>query len=277
MTLARRLLTLIVILRLVGAPALACTGDCNADAVVTVDEIMRGVAIVLGSRPLAECAAFDEERTGTVTVDKLVTAVARLLGGCPTMTPTPAATPTPSPTAHTPADPCVVANCMPEGGCVWEPRAIDEPCCTGALVAFTPEPQLDCPQGRTLALGAGSIGFGHLTNCQKLRIYSSLQAGTFFRIHLEARCIDPREAVLNVRLETASTVLSEGQENIDLADRGDGYLESRSLIFPIRILSLPTSLEGREAQIHARLIDRNGEQVERIVRVLLTLVPVSDR
>ncbi len=92
----------------VGASALAtadCAGDCNGDGVVTVDEIVRGVNLVLGTFGLAECPIFDANGDGEVTVEEIVAAVNALLNGCaqlpsPTASPSSMATPSPTPTAR---------------------------------------------------------------------------------------------------------------------------------------------------------------------------------
>ena len=62
---------------------IACVGDCNATGVVSIDELVRGVAIALGSGSLDECPAFDCNDTGAVTIDCLLGAVNATLGGCP--------------------------------------------------------------------------------------------------------------------------------------------------------------------------------------------------
>ncbi|MBX3025547.1 VCBS repeat-containing protein [bacterium] len=61
-----------------------CAGDCNADGNVSIDELTRGVGIVLGERDVRECVALDLDGTQTVTIDELVAAVGRALNGCPT-------------------------------------------------------------------------------------------------------------------------------------------------------------------------------------------------
>jgi len=61
----------------------ACPGDCNADGLVTVDELVKGVNIALGILPLDDCAAFDTDGSGTVTVDELIKGVNAALTGCP--------------------------------------------------------------------------------------------------------------------------------------------------------------------------------------------------
>ena len=79
-----------------------CQGDCNLDAQVTVNELVTGVNIVLGSVPVSSCPAFDFDSNGSVTIVDLVAAVAAASSGClpPTMTPTstPSLTPTDTPT-----------------------------------------------------------------------------------------------------------------------------------------------------------------------------------
>jgi hypothetical protein len=61
---------------------IACGGDCDADQQVTVDEIVRGVAIALGTVELAECPPSDTDHGGSVTVDELIQAVNTALTGC---------------------------------------------------------------------------------------------------------------------------------------------------------------------------------------------------
>ncbi|HVM97203.1 MAG TPA: putative Ig domain-containing protein [Candidatus Acidoferrales bacterium] len=106
----------------------ACVGDCNADGVVTVDELLLGVNIALGSAAATACAAVDANGDGEVTINELLAAVQSALNGCPpretppvtetgTTTPTQTGTPgqfpttTPTPTAtesvnHPPDVPC---------------------------------------------------------------------------------------------------------------------------------------------------------------------------
>jgi hypothetical protein len=60
----------------------ACLGDCNDDGVVTVDELITGVNIALGTLELDVCGEFDGNADATVTVDELITAVNNALTGC---------------------------------------------------------------------------------------------------------------------------------------------------------------------------------------------------
>ncbi|MEO8605150.1 MAG: alpha/beta hydrolase domain-containing protein [bacterium] len=61
---------------------LPCVGDCSGDRLITVDELVRGVNIVLGSIAVDECPGFDCNGTGTVTIDCLIQAVNAALDGC---------------------------------------------------------------------------------------------------------------------------------------------------------------------------------------------------
>jgi hypothetical protein len=83
--------------------AAACVGDCDGSSTVTVDEVVRGVGIALGSSTIDDCPAFDSDGDDEVTVPEIVTATNSALNGCPaTGTPTPTQTAeiirTPSPT-----------------------------------------------------------------------------------------------------------------------------------------------------------------------------------
>lgn len=59
-----------------------CTGDCDGNGVVTVDELLIGVNIALGSATLGACPAFDLDGNGAVSVDDIIAAVDRALNGC---------------------------------------------------------------------------------------------------------------------------------------------------------------------------------------------------
>lgn len=67
---------------MLAAPALACTGDCNSDRTVTIDELVHGVSISLGAVPLAACPAIDRDGNGRATVDELIAAAGNALQGC---------------------------------------------------------------------------------------------------------------------------------------------------------------------------------------------------
>ncbi|HYD48693.1 MAG TPA: choice-of-anchor V domain-containing protein [Terriglobales bacterium] len=59
-----------------------CTGDCDGGGEVTVDEIITGVNIALGSVAPEGCVAFDRNSDGEVTVDEIVEGIQRALNGC---------------------------------------------------------------------------------------------------------------------------------------------------------------------------------------------------
>src|SRR5882724_11862209 len=44
-----------------------CVGDCDNSGAVTVDELIKGVGIALGTLPLDQCAQFDCNGTAQVT------------------------------------------------------------------------------------------------------------------------------------------------------------------------------------------------------------------
>ena len=77
-----RAAALLLFLLALGAPAVACVGDCNADGVVAVDELVRGVTIALGAGTAGACIAMDPDRSGAVGVDELVFSVGAALHGC---------------------------------------------------------------------------------------------------------------------------------------------------------------------------------------------------
>jgi hypothetical protein len=63
-----------------------CIGDCNGNGVVTIDEIVRGVCLIICIEPPfpgEACPALDPENTGHVAVAAIVTAVNNALNGCP--------------------------------------------------------------------------------------------------------------------------------------------------------------------------------------------------
>ncbi len=60
----------------------ACTGDCNGDGQVTVDELLTGVSIALGA-DAALCPSFTVGVDGSVSIDQLIMAVGFALNQCP--------------------------------------------------------------------------------------------------------------------------------------------------------------------------------------------------
>lgn len=67
----------------IGRPAYACTGDCSGDDQVTVNELITGVNILLGSADVSSCSFFDRDSSRSVAVNELVRGVNALLQGCP--------------------------------------------------------------------------------------------------------------------------------------------------------------------------------------------------
>jgi hypothetical protein len=59
-----------------------CTGDCNTDGQVTIDELLTAVNIALGNIPASTCEAGDANRDSEITVDEILTAVNNALNGC---------------------------------------------------------------------------------------------------------------------------------------------------------------------------------------------------
>lgn len=60
-----------------------CSGDCDGDGSVTVDELVTIADIALAARPLEDCAAADVDSSQTIDVGELLLAVRRALEGCP--------------------------------------------------------------------------------------------------------------------------------------------------------------------------------------------------
>lgn len=80
-------MALLALAALVGlaAPAAAqdCTGDCQGDREVRIDEVITGVNIGLGSLPPERCVGFDRNRDLSVTIDEVVAGVNNGLNDCP--------------------------------------------------------------------------------------------------------------------------------------------------------------------------------------------------
>jgi K319-like protein/Regulator of Chromosome Condensation (RCC1) repeat protein/regulator of chromosome condensation (RCC1) repeat-containing protein len=65
------------------AVADACIGDCNADGRVSVDELIRGVNIALGTLDVDACPSVDRNADGAVSISELIAAVGAALNACP--------------------------------------------------------------------------------------------------------------------------------------------------------------------------------------------------
>ena len=64
------------------APIVRCVGDCDWDSQVTVDELVKGANIALGTAPLPACEMFDHDGSRTMTLDELVSGIGNALHGC---------------------------------------------------------------------------------------------------------------------------------------------------------------------------------------------------
>jgi hypothetical protein len=96
------------------ARAQVCTGDCNDNGQVAVNELVIGINIGLGLVGGTACPALEEE-DGTVPIDEMITAVDNALNGCPGAVPsaTPTEVETEEPTA-TPTEASGTATTTPE-------------------------------------------------------------------------------------------------------------------------------------------------------------------
>lgn len=59
-----------------------CTGDCNRDGEVTVNELVLSVDIALNLRPLVACESIDDDASREAEVDELLRAVLVAIDGC---------------------------------------------------------------------------------------------------------------------------------------------------------------------------------------------------
>jgi len=57
------------------------TGDCDGNHVVSIDELIAGVGIVLGNQPPGTCPAM-EDSAGQINIAQLIKAVRNALVGC---------------------------------------------------------------------------------------------------------------------------------------------------------------------------------------------------
>lgn len=63
-------------------PGARCTGDCNGDNEVTIEELVRMVNIALGLQTIGSCVAGNDNGDEQITIDEIIKAVNRALGGC---------------------------------------------------------------------------------------------------------------------------------------------------------------------------------------------------
>lgn len=63
--------------------AATCSGDCNGDGMVTVNELLLAVNIAtMESVPVELCPSADMDGDGSVTIDEIVVEVGHALNGC---------------------------------------------------------------------------------------------------------------------------------------------------------------------------------------------------
>jgi hypothetical protein len=75
--------TVSVLLNTGTPPTPSCVGDCSGDGTVSINELILGVNMALGSIPVSACPAFDENGSGMIVINELVAAVNNALNGCP--------------------------------------------------------------------------------------------------------------------------------------------------------------------------------------------------
>jgi len=66
----------------VTGPPAQCTGDCDGNGMVAINELVIGVNIALGNLAISECPRFDANGDAGVTIPELIQAVANTLNGC---------------------------------------------------------------------------------------------------------------------------------------------------------------------------------------------------
>lgn len=65
-----------------GTPT-GCTGDCDGNGTVAINELILGVNIAIGNQPVSVCLAFDVNDSGGVEINELIQAVGNAISGCP--------------------------------------------------------------------------------------------------------------------------------------------------------------------------------------------------
>jgi Zn-dependent metalloprotease len=59
-----------------------CVGDCSANGLVTTNEIVLGINVALGQKPLDACRTFDADRDGAISIAELLKSVVDAMDGC---------------------------------------------------------------------------------------------------------------------------------------------------------------------------------------------------
>jgi hypothetical protein len=94
----------------------ACSGDCNGDGMVSVNELVTIVNIALGDMDLSQCSAADVDGDRVVKINEMVDAVDAALNGCPPTAPTAASTPPDATATPTPEEATPVGASCGSGG-----------------------------------------------------------------------------------------------------------------------------------------------------------------
>ncbi len=89
-----------------GASGASCTGDCDGDGTVTINEVITMVNVTLDGSNAVTCTAGDANDDNAITVDEILAAVNAALSGCAQQTPTP----TPTFVPGTCGDPAIRAS-----------------------------------------------------------------------------------------------------------------------------------------------------------------------
>jgi hypothetical protein len=109
-----------------------CTGNCDRSSSVTIDELLIGVNIALGTMALDLCTPFDSDCSGHVTIDELICGINNALSGCDSRCPTPQPTGTVTAVG--------TATIVPQGTHTQKPPATHTPALTAIPTATRPEP-----------------------------------------------------------------------------------------------------------------------------------------
>jgi hypothetical protein len=64
------------------AGALTCAGNCNADGMVAINELIVGVNVASGAAAASACSPMDTNGNGEVVINELIAAVNSALNGC---------------------------------------------------------------------------------------------------------------------------------------------------------------------------------------------------
>ncbi len=173
-------------------------GDCNGDDAVTTDELIRGVGIALGQRPLSDCPSFDANRDDLVGINELVVSVGEAINGIPTPSVTGGPTRTPTVLQASTATPTATAAATSTA----TPQA-----------SPTPTPTATPTRTPTHTPGLVLIDFGPVFGgqpCQNTNVSFQVPAGTpaeIGSVRIDF-CVDATQFdVLNVSCRGTNTTL----------------------------------------------------------------------